>query len=136
MELEMIRSYFDEGCNGEIYHEGQRLCYTIELPWKGNRKRVSCIPEGRYQLHKRYSPRHRWHLLVAGVPGRSFILVHPANDAARELHGCIAPVSQLTAAGCGQQSREAQERLKRRVFPALEKEPVFITIKSNHHETD
>ena len=53
MELELIRTYFPSGTNGKILHEGRLLMYSIELPWKDNHARVSCIPEGSYELVKR-----------------------------------------------------------------------------------
>lgn len=93
MELYLKRTYFPEGCNGAIFWQGQMICASIELPWKDNQREVSCIPEGRYPLVKRYSPKFKWHLWVKEVKGRSLILMHPANDAQKELRGCIAPVS-------------------------------------------
>ena len=33
-----------------------------------------------------------WHLQIMNVSQSSFILIQPANDAIRELKGCIAPV--------------------------------------------
>lgn len=39
-------------------------CKTLELPYKGNAKRVSCIPTGAYKVKKRkslkYGNRSRW----------------------------------------------------------------------------
>ncbi|MBS1565314.1 MAG: hypothetical protein JST39_13050, partial [Bacteroidetes bacterium] len=81
MELELRRTYLPGGTNGEIISSGVRVCYTIELPWLDNLPQVSCIPEGRYELKKRYSPKFKNHLQVANVPGRDYILIHPANDA-------------------------------------------------------
>lgn len=124
-----MRRYHEQGTNGTLRCAGRLVCHTIELPWKQNLPLRSCIPEGRYLLRKRYSPRFKWHLLVTGVPGRSHILVHPANDALRELNGCIAPVCTLTAPGKGLLSKNAMERLKAVVYRALEQEPVFLIIK-------
>ncbi len=130
MELELIRTYFPAGTNGKLYLGGSRLCYTIELPWKENHTGVSCIPEGRYALAKRYSQELHWHLMLADVPGRQNILIHPANNALMELRGCIAPVSFLTTPGTGLQSRVAFEKLLMLVFATMAKEePVFLTIK-------
>ena len=135
MELELIRAYFPKGVNGELYHDGSRLCFTIELPWKDNQTGVSCIPEGRYALVKRYSQKFHWHLQLSAVPGRDAILIHPANNALMELRGCIAPVSVLTAPGIGLKSRVAVERLTMLVFANLAKgDPVFLTIKSNQYD--
>jgi hypothetical protein len=62
---------------------------------------------------------------------RDYILFHPANDALRELKGCIAPVSSITGAGKGLRSRTALKSLTSLVYGALDQDdPVFITIKS------
>jgi hypothetical protein len=103
MELELIRTYFPHGTNGELYHEGKRICFTIELPWLFNKHQVSCIPEGRYELVNRYSEHLGWHFHLKDVVNRSLILIHCANDAVKELKGCIAPVSILTSEGKGLQ---------------------------------
>ncbi len=131
MELELIRTYLPKGTNGEILLNGKRLCSSIELPWLENKKRVSCIPEGRYQLTKRYSLRFGWHLLVNNVVNRSYILIHAYNDAVKESKGCIAPVFVLTGNGKGIRSRAALQLLLSIVYPKLEKgNKIFITIKT------
>jgi hypothetical protein len=128
MELELYRTYDPEGTNGELK---LLVCNTIELPWLQNQRNVSCIPEGRYELRKRFIKKFGLHLLVVDVPDRSWILIHPANDAKTQLKGCIAPVTQLTGPGKGSESSLANEKLKAIVLEALErKEKVFITIKS------
>jgi hypothetical protein len=67
--------------------------------------------------------------MVKDVPGRSGILFHPANNALRELQGCIAPVSLLSAPGAGMNSRKASERFEEIVFGNLsEDEDVYLTI--------
>jgi hypothetical protein len=129
MELELYRTYFPNGTNGEIYHDGKRLCFSIELPWLNNKHQVSCIPESRYQLEKRFTEKHGWHLLLVHVKNREGILIHPANDALKELHGCIAPVSLLMAEGKGLRSCIACEKVYTMAFDAMErKEPVYLTI--------
>ncbi|MBI2271441.1 MAG: hypothetical protein HYU69_13945 [Bacteroidetes bacterium] len=136
MELELEREYFPEGTNGTIYGDGSYVCHTIELPWKNNEVKASCIPEGRYELLERYSTKFGWHILLRGVPGRDLILMHPANNALKELRGCIAPVSQITGEGEGVYSGPANGRLKTLVFEVLErKEKVFLTIKSKSNDT-
>jgi hypothetical protein len=132
MKLELNRTYFPEGTNGILLLDGVVLCATIELPWKNNQSRISCIPEGKYQVIKRYSPHFRWHLQLRDVPGRQLILIHPGNDAITELKGCIAPVSLLTGIGKGDFSKLAFKKITSRLFPFLENgSPVFLTIFSN-----
>lgn len=131
MELILTRIYFPDGTNGILRHDGKLVCKTIELPWLDNKRRVSCIPEGKYFLEKRYSRRHKWHIEIADVPKRQFILFHSANNAKLELNGCVAPVTKHSGAGLGLMSRKACKALTSYVFQALEKnEEVVLIIQS------
>ena len=131
MVLELSRTYFPEGTNGNLECDGKLICKTIELPWKENQKKVSCIPEGKYLLQKRYSKKFKWHIEIMDVPNRSSILFHPANNAIKELNGCIAPVTKISGAGLGLMSRKAFTKLKTIVYKVLdEKQRVLIIIKS------
>jgi hypothetical protein len=133
MHLTIHRTYHDDGTNGllTIGPHSEPLCYTIELPWRNNELNRSCIPEGTYVLKRRYSTKFRWHLHVADVPGRSFILIHPANHARRELKGCIAPVLLLTGPGTGEQSIQAFHMLMSKLLVALQsKETILLTVTS------
>lgn len=135
MELELSRTYATGGTNGNLLLGSQHIAYSIELPWRDNKTGVSCIPEGRYVLQRRFSFKFGWHLQVMNVPARELILIHPANDALLELRGCIAVVTTITGEGRGTQSRAALLQLTGRVFAALaNKETVFLTIKSNNDE--
>lgn len=120
MEILLIRTYHVAGVNGVLLLEGTELCKTIELPWKNNQPRVSCIPEGRYRLRRRHSPRFREHFEVMDVKDRKYILFHAGNDAGKELRGCIAPVLQHTGEGKGSFSKAALERMKDRLYPLLD----------------
>lgn len=131
MVIVLSRTYFPNGTNGKLESDGKFICYTIELPWKENETKVSCIPEGEYVIRKRYSRKYNWHLEVVDVPSRKRILLHPANNAQSELKGCIAPVSKLSGAGLGLMSRKAFVRLKKLVNKALDnREKVTLIIQS------
>ncbi len=119
MVLILSRTYFPEGTNGKLEYEGKLICNTIELPWKKNETKVSCIPEGKYFIRKRYSKKFQWHLEITNVENRSLILFHPANNALRELNGCIAPVTKLSGPGLGLMSRKAFSKFKALVYKAL-----------------
>ncbi|WP_312323957.1 DUF5675 family protein [Soonwooa sp.] len=132
MKLVLERQYHVSGTNGTLSFEGKKICRTIELAWKNNQRRISCIPEGLYRVKKRFSPKFKWHLEVLNVKNRDLILFHPANNALKELNGCIAPVSELTGEGKGILSRIAFDRLKNILFPYLEKGFVInLTIKKS-----
>ncbi len=126
----LTRTYHDGGTNGSLSLDGKEICKTIELPWRDNKRNGSCIPEGRYRLGLYPSRKFGMRLLVHDVQGRSGILLHAANDATKDLRGCIAPVTMLTGAGTGINSRVALERLERLVEPVLEAgESVWLEIR-------
>lgn len=129
MVLFLTRTYFCSGTNGTLYCAGQVVCHTIELHWNRNTANLSCIPEGEYQLAKRYSRKYGWHVQICDVPNRSLILFHPANHAGNELRGCIAPVTKLSGSGIGLESVKAFQKLQALVYGAFaagEKVSLFI----------
>lgn len=131
MELFLQRQYFKEGTHSALFINGHFICFMIELPWLDNKRQVSCIPEGVYELEARTSSRLGNHLHVKSVKGRQLILIHQANDAAKELEGCLAPVSQLSGIGTGWSSKLAKQKLLSLCHQAFErKEIILLTI--NH----
>lgn len=63
----------------------------MELPWKDNGSKVSCIPAGEYPLVLEHSPAFKTDLWeIKDVPGRSECKIHSANYPS-QLLGCIAP---------------------------------------------
>ncbi len=131
MELLLERDYHPLGTDGILSCNDEFICFTIELPWRDNRRMISCIPEGRYRLVLRFSDRHRWHLMLKDVPGRTLILVHKANNALKELKGCIAPVTRILSPGIGTNSRAAFSLLMKKIRPCLDAgERVWLTVKN------
>ena len=128
MELELTRTYSPLGTNGTMKLV---VGHTIELPWLRNKRNVSCIPEGRYELKKGMSQQRGLHIRVQEVKDRDGILIHPGNDARRDLKGCIAPVTVLTGPGKGIRSQLANNKLNALALRAWERnEKVFLTITS------
>lgn len=128
MELQLLREYFPEGTNGEIWHDGKLICKTIELPWKENAKKISCIPEGRYSLIIKWHKKHGWVIELQGVLNRKGILMHAANNAMKELKGCIAPVTETISHGNGIKSKTALKALLKIVLEAAAEEGIYLTI--------
>ena len=77
-----------------VYNDGELSykCKTLELPWRDNKRSVSCIPAGGYEAVKYFSPSRGDCFLVKKVPGRSAILIHSGNYN-RDTRGCILPGS-------------------------------------------
>ncbi|MGN6601212.1 MAG: DUF5675 family protein [Ginsengibacter sp.] len=135
MELNLKRIISTaKGTNGFIeldlpWENEIHICKCIELPWHNNEHEISCIPTGRYQLNYRHNLHFGDHLILLNVPDRSLILIHPANDALKELRGCIAPVTSFNGVGNGNSSRAALAGLMKVVMPAFERqEEVFLNI--------
>lgn len=90
-----------QGTSG-ILQFGTGECRTLELPWKDNAKKISCVPTGSYLLAWSYSPHFGMCYHLLDVPGRSAVLIHPANFAGSvadgfttQLEGCIAPCTKF-----------------------------------------
>jgi hypothetical protein len=77
-----------------VEHENKIVfeCKTLELAWKNNERRVSCIPAQKYigKLRKaENSPSRNYdHIHITNVPNRSWILIHSGNYHFHIL-GCI-----------------------------------------------
>lgn len=69
----------DQGTLGNVFVDGRLFCHAVELPDRDNQQRISFIPKGKYLCKWHKSPKYGWVYLVTGVPGRSFILIHPGN---------------------------------------------------------
>lgn len=87
----------DEGTFGKLRFGELRL-YAGELPWRGNAVGKSCILPGDYLCEPYQSKRFGECFRLQDVPGRTAILMHPANwvgDADKgfktDVEGCIAP---------------------------------------------
>jgi hypothetical protein len=78
----------DNGTFGEMSLDGVFLCYTCELPWKDNKTKISCIPEGEYKVTKFISPSKGNVFLLHNVPNRSMIEIHIGNTI-KDIEGCI-----------------------------------------------
>lgn len=85
----------DEGTFGKLRaeHEGRVFqCETLELPWRSNKRLLSCIPTGSYQADWSHSGRFGKVYRLRDVPGRSGILIHAGNFAGDKTRGRRADV--------------------------------------------
>tara|TARA_R110000851_G_scaffold5505_3_gene22748 strand:+ start:89 stop:508 length:420 start_codon:yes stop_codon:yes gene_type:complete len=93
INLLLIRDTFTKNSViGELFLNGERMCDTLENPWKDNQRNISCIPEGNYKVRLRLpresASRDYIHLLLEDVENRSYILFHRGNTA-KDTRGCI-----------------------------------------------
>lgn len=121
MKIELQRTESGtQGTNSDLYIDGKLHSHAIELPWKDNQHGVSCIPPGTYKLSKHHSEKLGEVIEIDSVPNRSDILIHPANNALKELRGCIAPVMAFAGVGSGTGSRDAFLPLRNDVYRCLD----------------
>jgi hypothetical protein len=74
---------------GAMFDGSERICETLELPWRGNKHNVSCIPFGTYECRLAYSPSHKRDLYwIHGVPERDSVEIHIGNTVL-DTKGCI-----------------------------------------------
>ncbi len=75
---------------GSLFVDGVMICKTMELPWRDNKKSVSCIPAGTYTVMKQEPKegRNYPYFRFKKVPGRGGILIHKISYVSG-LKGCI-----------------------------------------------
>lgn len=89
------RTYYPNKTLGDLtLFDGNKtliMLKTLELPWKQNKKFISCIPEGQYDVIYPYSgTRFKNVFWIDKVPNRSGILIHIGNYTS-QIEGCILP---------------------------------------------
>jgi len=86
--LVLKRVSYIEGTRGVLLHDGKPVCVTLELPDLQNKRNISCIPTGFYDVNRYSSSVHGMCLFIRHVPDRSSILIHSGNTLA-DTRGCI-----------------------------------------------
>lgn len=88
--LTLERVYISDRTLGSLYRNGELICKTLELPWKDNKRAISCIPESTYLVIKQPPKESRAYkyFRLPNVPGRSGILIHRGTNPAHS-RGCI-----------------------------------------------
>jgi hypothetical protein len=85
---------------------------TGELPWRENKKRISCIPPGKYQVDWKMSPRfNRDMYLVQKVKDRWGIRFHVANFVGDKKRGFRSEVLGCISLGCKKGKIHSQKAL-------------------------
>jgi hypothetical protein len=112
----ILRLWRSELCvTGVLHHVvSEWSCDVLELPWKNNEPRISCIPAGDYEAELQWSPkRQRMVYELLGVPGRTEIQVHSGNTV-EDTEGCI-----LLGERCPDGVSLTKSRLTVRAFQGL-----------------
>lgn len=102
MRLELKRFKQDAVTFGKLYLNGYKNApdiYTLELPWRDNKRNISCIPQGLYNVVPHNTNKYPKSYRLLNVPDREGILIHEGNFASSvkfanrtyepETKGCI-----------------------------------------------
>jgi hypothetical protein len=88
LQVTLVRQCCSPSCTtGTLTMPGFE-CKTLELPFRGNQREISCIPPGTYTCRRVNSPRFEETFEITGVPNRSHVLIHAGNKPAHT-KGCI-----------------------------------------------
>lgn len=95
-------AFRDDGVFGVLLDGDLPFAVTLERPWLNNKKQISCIPTGEYEIclcsqSRDYgfkpSPKFGDTYQVLDVPDRSLILFHAGNTYL-DTNGCILVAEQ------------------------------------------
>lgn len=116
MNLTLARHTYRPDCTlGFMYDEsGNFVCHTLEEPWKGNKRKISCIPEGEYNCNPYSSAKFENVWQIMNVPGRDKILIHSGNTT-DDIEGCVLvglTQGKLKGKDAVLQSRDAMLKLR------------------------
>lgn len=82
----------DKQTLGEMFfYEGLKQLLAVkvlELPDRGNARRISRVKAGKYKCVLRYSRTYGWHFILLDVDGRDYILIHFGNYF-KDTAGCL-----------------------------------------------
>ncbi|HEY5962300.1 MAG TPA: DUF5675 family protein [Polyangiaceae bacterium] len=126
----------DQGTPGLLLREdGSRIAYSLELPWRENRRMRSCIPPGEYRA--RYvvtEKRPAGVYLLSGVLGRSSILIHSGNVAGdvdkgleSDVLGCIL-LGQVRGTRRGQMAVLLSKPAVRAFVDEMQRQPFMLEV--------
>jgi hypothetical protein len=89
MRVELLRTTCSDCVTlGVVRINGVTIFASLELPYRNNAPRISCIDNGKYDCQLVKSPKFGEVYEITHVPGRSEILIHPGNTV-RDIQGCV-----------------------------------------------
>lgn len=69
----------DQGIKSRLYTDIGFMCKVLELPWRNNKRNISCIPEGKYRAVPYTSTKLGRCYHIQDVENRTWILTHSGN---------------------------------------------------------
>lgn len=137
MDITLVRNELSsDGTFGTMTFPRMKMLYTVEDDWLDNRPNVSCIPVGHYKLHRTVYHKHGYETFeVMDVPGRSRILIHPANTE-EDVQGCIGVGLRIGKLFIKKDEDTGESHFKRAVLESRIAFNIFMDIMSGIDEAD
>ena len=127
---------------GELYlstpaHPMPYRCTTLEIPWRHNMSKISCIPPGRFKAFVKTSPqlkrpKHRrrgWRIELKGTGHRGNIHIHWGYDE-NDSEGCIL-IGERYDGRKLVRPKEAREDIRKIVQKAGKKPEIWVEIREH-----
>lgn len=135
MKIEIVRleKQREVPQRGVLLLDGSPFCVTLELPWRKNAQRISCIPEGSYTCDVTYDRQTAGGLKipktfeVKDVPNRHGVLFHIGNTT-NDTHGCILLAAKFGVLGGRPAILESREAFNRFIFTLENKDSFSLDI--------
>ena len=87
--MNITRHHYTNQCIIGKLEIGDYTCYTLELPWRNNKRNISCIPPRKYKCRqRRYNKGGYQAIELVDVPDRSHIMIHKGNFP-NDVKGCV-----------------------------------------------
>ncbi|OJW34628.1 MAG: hypothetical protein BGO54_07815 [Sphingobacteriales bacterium 46-32] len=84
---------------GYLSINGSPICYTMELPYRGNINDISSIPKGKYDAVIRTDKKLGWKIELLNVPNREHIQIHLGNYTS-DITGCTLVGKSINTDNC------------------------------------
>lgn len=100
VQVTLVRQCCTKGCTTGTLSMPGFTCKTLELPNRGNKKGVSCIPPGQYVCERRDWGKYAGTFEITQVPGRCDVLFHSGNNTSHT-KGCVLLGLKINEQGNG-----------------------------------
>lgn len=113
-KITIERKLTSDNCiQGYLSVNDSAICYTMELPYRGNLNYLSSIPKGKYEAFIRTDKAIGWRIELVGVPKRDSIQIHLGNYTS-DITGCILVGKVVRTENCTvEKSKDAIKEIEK-----------------------
>ena len=125
----------EQGTFGQLTTPNGKKFHTVELPWRNNQRRISCIPAGRYRCGWHPSRKFGIVPILKNVPNRDAILMHKGNYAGDVQAGYKSDYLGCIGIGVGLASVRVGDKMQKMITSStIACEEVFRQLRPSEFE--